>query len=127
MEKVINIFRYVFTIPVAILGAILGSMFIPYIFTMYFLPGSLIYSIVFAVSSSISLVLIFFNILYYMPPKKHTKIITVLGALYILMWIISLILSIILEIFEVNQLINAIIQTLAIIGFLIKINEEENN
>ena len=83
---IIDILRYVFTIPATILIWLLATNVVPFFFTMYFLPGSAIYEITQFTVQNVVFVASFLLCLYYIPPKHHLKIITVISGIY-LVWL----------------------------------------
>ena len=61
---ILNILRYIFAIPLAFIAAILGSLFLPYVFVAYIPVGSIMYDIVWFISSNIAFVLLPLLVLY---------------------------------------------------------------
>lgn len=121
---ILNILRYIFAIPLAFIAAILGSLFLPYVFVAYIPVGSIMYDIVWFISSNIAFVLLPLFVLYNLPPKKHIKLIVTLGLIYCIMWVLSIILSIILSNFVWSDLAKAAIQIIAIIYYLLSLPTE---
>lgn len=124
-DMLLNITRYIVAIPLAIIGAIIGSTLAPYLFVVYIPIDSLAYSIGWYISSNVFFVLIPFAILYTVPPKKHIKILATLGILYCIFWIGTIILEIIFQTFYWEQLGNAIIQIITIISYLLSLDKEQ--
>ena len=126
-DLILNILRYIVTIPLALIGAVLGSLLLPYAFVFYFPVGSMAYDFTWFATSNVCFVLIPLIVLYNCPPKKHTKIIVTLGLLYSIMWVLAIILSIVLRNFYWSDLGKAIIQIITIISYLLSLPDESKS
>lgn len=123
-DMLLNITRYILTIPLALIGAVVGTTLAPYLFVVYIPVNSLAYSIVWYITSNIFFVLIPFAILYTVPPKKHIKPLAVFGVLYCILWVLAIITELITKTFLWEQLGNAIIQIITIISYLLSLDKE---
>jgi len=123
-ETILNILRYVLTLPCAFLGCILGTLIVPYVFTAYFAPDSLIYNITFYIISNVFFVLAPLAILYYMPPRKFPKTIYTIGIIYSVFWVFTIIAEIIFGAFSLRDLGNAVIQIATIIYFIFTVSND---
>lgn len=117
-EIVLDIIRYIFTIPCALIGGILGTWLLPYLFTMYWLPGSLIYEIVYFIVGGISMVCVPMAILYYMPPKKFPKAIITLSIIWLVLYAVATIATLFLDAFSWTYIGYLICQTLGVVWFI---------
>lgn len=124
---ILNILRYILTIPLALIGAIIGTNYLPYLFLLYVPVGSIAYDIALFATQNIFFVLIPLIVLYNCPPKKHIKIVTTLGLIYCVMWALTIILEIILSSFIWTDLLKAIIQIITITLYLLSFSDENIN
>ena len=123
-DLLLNILRYIVAIPLALIGAVVGISLAPYLFVMYIPIGSIAYDITWHITSNIFFVLIPFYILYTVPPKKHIKTLCTIGLIYCIIWVLTIILEIINQTFSWERLINAIIQIVTIILYLLSLPVE---
>ena len=123
-DLILNILRYIVTIPLALIGGILGSLLLPYAFVFYFPVGSMAYDFTWFATSNVFFVLIPLMVLYNCPPKKHIKIIVTLGLLYCIMWVLAIVSAIVLRTFIWSELGMAIIQIITIVSYLLSLPNE---
>ena len=120
-ELILNILRYIFTIPLALVAALLGTTILPYLFVLYIPVGSIAYDIFFFATQNVFFVLLPLMVLYNLPPKKYVKTIATIGIIYCLLWVFAIILEIVSNVFVWEELAKAIIQIITIVSYLLSL------